>query len=153
MGNRSIWFGTIFAYKVMEGNKGIWFSAIREYCRCCFLAWACSLSFFFLILPICLVGMRDSSLHTKHPPLLKTFLKKKWCSLLYKCTEFLTYHRIVFLLFYIYTLNVVFSSIAVVWLTGWHAWSYIYPLYFDKRNIFFIWLRVGQLTGWLCINL
>ena len=28
MGNRSIWFGAIFPYKVMEGNEGILFSAI-----------------------------------------------------------------------------------------------------------------------------
>ena len=26
-GNRSIWFGTIFPFKVMKGNKGILFSA------------------------------------------------------------------------------------------------------------------------------
>ena len=27
-GNRSIWFGVIFPYKVMEGKEGILFSAI-----------------------------------------------------------------------------------------------------------------------------
>ena len=27
-GNRSIWFGTIFPYKVMKGKEGILFSAI-----------------------------------------------------------------------------------------------------------------------------
>ena len=27
-GNRSIWFGTIFPYMVIEGNEGILFSAI-----------------------------------------------------------------------------------------------------------------------------
>ena len=27
-GNRSIWFGTIFPYMIMEGNEGILFSTI-----------------------------------------------------------------------------------------------------------------------------
>ena len=29
-GKRSIWFGTIFPYMVMEGNEGILFSAITS---------------------------------------------------------------------------------------------------------------------------
>ena len=29
-GNRSIWFGTIFPYKVMEGNEGILFSTMTS---------------------------------------------------------------------------------------------------------------------------
>ena len=28
MGNRSIWFGAIFPYRVMEGNEGILFGTI-----------------------------------------------------------------------------------------------------------------------------
>ena len=31
MGNRSIWFGTIFPYMVMVGNEGISFSTIIPY--------------------------------------------------------------------------------------------------------------------------
>ena len=78
VGNRGIWFGTIFPYKVnggkwkypfgaifpymvMVGNKGIWFGAIIKYCRCCFLTWACSLPFFYLINPMCVACMRDFS--------------------------------------------------------------------------------------------
>ena len=37
-GNRSIWFGTMFPYMIMEGNEGILFSAISKYCRCHFLS-------------------------------------------------------------------------------------------------------------------
>ena len=78
VGNRGIWFGAIFPYKVNGGkwrytfgtifpymvmaeNKGIWFSTITEYCRCCFLVWACSLPFFYLINPMCIICMRDYS--------------------------------------------------------------------------------------------
>ena len=60
-GNKGVWFGAIFPYMVMVGNKGIWFCAIMEYYRCCVLAWACSLPFFYLINPMCLICVRGYS--------------------------------------------------------------------------------------------
>ena len=61
MGNRGIWFGTIFPYMVMVGTRGIWFSAITRYCRCCFTVQACSLPFFYLVEPMCIVHMGNYS--------------------------------------------------------------------------------------------
>ena len=56
-----LWFSTIFPYMVMTGTRGIWFSTITRYCRCCFIVRACSLPFFYLIEPMCIVRMGSYS--------------------------------------------------------------------------------------------
>ena len=82
-------------------------------------------------------------MYTTHP-LLSTFFLKNDALYYMNVQKLFTYHRIVFLIFYIYTLKVVVSSIAVVWPTGHPAWSYIYLLYFDKRNTFSYHLELGS---------
>ena len=54
----------------MAGNRNIWFSAITRYCRCCFIVWACSLPFFYLIEPMCIVHMGSYSyIQSREDPL------------------------------------------------------------------------------------
>ena len=83
-------------------------------------------------------------MHTKHPPVIKNNFFLNGALHYINVQELFTYHRIVFLLFYIYTLKVVVSSIAVVWLTGQHEWSYVYLLYFDGRNTFLFHIESGS---------
>ena len=60
-GTRGIWFSTTFPYMVIAGTRGIWFSTITRYCRCRFIIRACSLPFFYLIEPMCIVRMGSYS--------------------------------------------------------------------------------------------
>ena len=84
VGNRSIWFGTIFPYMVMEGNEGILFSTIINTVDVTVLLelvlYHSSIDFNPIILSIW------KALHAyKASTIIENVVLKKWCSPLYKC--------------------------------------------------------------------
>ena len=124
VGNRNIWFDTIFPYMVMEGNEGTLFSTIislygnggkwRHTIKChknttdvavlLELLLYCSSVWFS---PVVLFVWE--ALHVyKASPIINFFLEKKWCSSLYKCTWIIYLSQYCFIIIiYIYTLKVI----------------------------------------------